>query len=751
MERLDLSAAYRPIELSIHLARYACARPLVEGKHVLDLACGEGYGSHLLKRWGAATVTGVDVAEEAVRKAATTFRDEGLSFICASFEEVPAKVVKPFDVIVCIETLEHVENADELLRTLKQLAHQETAYVISCPNDTYYYGRGFPLNQHHKRSYSFYDFRSLTQAHLGEARWYFGTSLNGFGCFEIQAPAERKTYVEPIASVTDGFAHTLPNYGQNSRLKPSSCLFYVGIWPDTAVDKTSFQAAFPARADFRMPGFSNVSPGLRAGQRRRLAFVIDTRSWAFDNIVDNIVPYLEGRYSIQRFYVDDYKSKADLFAAVFVENTFDNVHFMWRETLFKLFRKDYEIEALRVSSRTRPKALAKALAAPVITTSVYDHLHADKAALDARRGAFGFVDGYATASYLLYDHYTEALGRKPTAITPDGVNQELFRPLHMDRFADEDRPLVVGWAGNSKWGQLSAGGDPKGLHSVILPAIADLQSKGMRIRGHFADRHVEWRPRDAMPEYYSEIDVLVCASEHEGTPNPVLEAMACGVPVVSTDVGIVAKVFGAKQKRFILAERTSEGLAQSLSALYEDRSLLRELSAENIAAVRDWTWRAQVPKWLALFRNAEESHSRTKLVKEFAWKQAIRAGSAGEAGREALTGKKHDANRMDSGIGEGAGQAGQASPSGNNELSEVDADQGAQPVDPRMKRIAALKSSLDATRRALRAKNARLEEVERALAECKNANLEDKARSDNGAFSWQAAVRRMIPSRDKGR
>ena len=51
-----------------------------------------------------------------------------------------------------------------------------------------------------------------------------------------------------------------------------------------------------------------------------------------------------------------------------------------------------------------------------------------------------------------------------------------------------------------------------------------------------------------MPEYYNGIDIYVCTSRTEGTPNTVLEAMACGVPVISTDVGIVPEVFGEKQK-----------------------------------------------------------------------------------------------------------------------------------------------------------------------------------------------------------
>ena len=44
---------------------------------------------------------------------------------------------------------------------------------------------------------------------------------------------------------------------------------------------------------------------------------------------------------------------------------------------------------------------------------------------------------------------------------------------------------------------------------------------------------------DTMQRFYDAIDMLVCTSSSEGGPLPVFEAMACGVPVISTDVGLV--------------------------------------------------------------------------------------------------------------------------------------------------------------------------------------------------------------------
>ncbi|MFR1593624.1 MAG: class I SAM-dependent methyltransferase, partial [Christensenellales bacterium] len=68
IERLDFSGKgkYSAVEATIHLNRYAMARPYVAGKRVLDVASGEGYGSFLLRRWGAESVEGIDVDEQTV-------------------------------------------------------------------------------------------------------------------------------------------------------------------------------------------------------------------------------------------------------------------------------------------------------------------------------------------------------------------------------------------------------------------------------------------------------------------------------------------------------------------------------------------------------------------------------------------------------------------------------------------------------------------------------------------------------------
>ena len=76
IERLtfDGSAPYSALEAAIHLNRYLVVRGLCRGRRVLDIACGEGYGSFLMTDvWGASSVAGVDISHEAIDNARRLF------------------------------------------------------------------------------------------------------------------------------------------------------------------------------------------------------------------------------------------------------------------------------------------------------------------------------------------------------------------------------------------------------------------------------------------------------------------------------------------------------------------------------------------------------------------------------------------------------------------------------------------------------------------------------------------------------
>lgn len=237
MERLDFSnnTAYSNIEACIHLNRYATAKPYCKDAKVLDAACGQGYGSYLMKCWGAKEVDGIDISEEAVSQAKKIFKADGLNYIQHTVESLPYED-NTFDLVVSLETIEHVDDVDSFLKEIKRVLKPDGVVVLSCPNDNYYFQNDNFDNPYHKRAYTFFEFRELAERHLGSyADFYLAFALDGF----INIPFEHRTepdrsYIHDALSlfryVKCDEALCVP---QQSFLNHWNCNYYVGIWGNT--------------------------------------------------------------------------------------------------------------------------------------------------------------------------------------------------------------------------------------------------------------------------------------------------------------------------------------------------------------------------------------------------------------------------------------------------------------------------------------------------------------------------------------
>jgi ubiquinone/menaquinone biosynthesis C-methylase UbiE len=156
-----------------HLARYTLASELIRrGDRVLDTACGLGYGAHVLRTTSeAASVLGVDASEFAVRYARAHYADRDVDFregdVC-DLRDVPDASV---NVVVCMETLEHVEDPARALREFARVLTPGGRVIVSVPNqwgDT----TGPHRNPHHLHEYTWASLRAQLEAFfLPEQRW----------------------------------------------------------------------------------------------------------------------------------------------------------------------------------------------------------------------------------------------------------------------------------------------------------------------------------------------------------------------------------------------------------------------------------------------------------------------------------------------------------------------------------------------------------------------------------------------------
>ena len=151
-----------------------------------------------------------------------------------------------------------------------------------------------------------------------------------------------------------------------------------------------------------------------------------------------------------------------------------------------------------------------------------------------------------------------ALGRADAKIVPCGVDTALFRPLPRAECRaglglPAEGPLVL-FAGVRR---------PEKRFDRVEAAVARLQAARPGVQLVVAERE----PHERMPIYMNACDALILASEAEGSPMVIKEAMACNLPIVAVDVGDVAEVIGGTAGCFLsgadpdaLAGRLAEAL-----------------------------------------------------------------------------------------------------------------------------------------------------------------------------------------------
>lgn len=146
------------------------------------------------------------------------------------------------------------------------------------------------------------------------------------------------------------------------------------------------------------------------------------------------------------------------------------------------------------------------------------------------------------------------LGQQRAHVIPCGVGFDRFWPIPIDEARSE-----LGWD-RSRRAVLWIG-DPRPEKRVDLAYESYTALRQLR---NDADLYVISKvPHERVSTYMNAADVLLLTSDHEGSPTVVKEAMACNLPIVSTDVGDVADIIDGVAGCY-LAEQTPEDLASKL-------------------------------------------------------------------------------------------------------------------------------------------------------------------------------------------
>lgn len=220
------------------------------------------------------------------------------------------------------------------------------------------------------------------------------------------------------------------------------------------------------------------------------------------------------------------------------------------------------------------------------------------------------ADGLITVSAALKEGL-EGVGVDPARITVlrNGVDLQLFRPL--DRAATRKRLRLEGPT------LISVGHliERKG-HDLIVGAMPSLPGFTLLIAGEGPERPkleamiaelglgdrvrlLGARPHEELPELYGAADALVLASSREGWANVLLEAMACGTPVVASEIWGNPEVVARPEAGILMAERSAKGVADAVKSLFGARLPSREATRAYASA---FSWDATTQGQIDLFR-----------------------------------------------------------------------------------------------------------------------------------------------------
>jgi glycosyltransferase involved in cell wall biosynthesis len=224
------------------------------------------------------------------------------------------------------------------------------------------------------------------------------------------------------------------------------------------------------------------------------------------------------------------------------------------------------------------------------------------------------ADGWAA------EHLPAALGRRVERV-PKGVDAEQFHPdgptlrqtlrLHGKR-------IVIAVARFVPLKNLGLLLDAVALVRERVPAVHLIlvgegpEAEALRARaaalgiGDYVT-FAGYVPQEKTPALYRTADVFALSSDFDNSPNAVLEAMACGLPVVATDVGGVREFVTDGVGGLVVPPNSAAALAQALETYLISADVAHAAGSSNrMKAVSDFSWRVSAQRLLDVYRRAIE-------------------------------------------------------------------------------------------------------------------------------------------------
>lgn len=182
--------------------------------------------------------------------------------------------------------------------------------------------------------------------------------------------------------------------------------------------------------------------------------------------------------------------------------------------------------------------------------------------------------------------------------TPNGVDHKYFNKKGI-HFTKE---INIGWAGKIKAAK----------NFELIERINKKYSKEMNFIYKISNRNFSFLDKlklkkNKMNNFYNEINFYLCTSWHEGTPNPCLEALSCGIPVITTKVGNMPELIKNKSNGFFIEPniKSFESVINKIKKFNKQNYTTMSSNARK-SVLKNWTWEKKYIEIRKMFFSVKE-------------------------------------------------------------------------------------------------------------------------------------------------
>jgi glycosyltransferase involved in cell wall biosynthesis len=346
-----------------------------------------------------------------------------------------------------------------------------------------------------------------------------------------------------------------------------------------------------------------------------ILLIIDSYGWAFDNISKNVKKYVNDYLSNYEIKIITYPKLYDCIKTNTIENEIDDVN----HVLF-FWYAGQNLEILDYFNEHKEKHNVKTINLCIYDYSKWINNDANnKVYFDGITYFFNKIDNYLYGCNFIKLYVDKTFGdiikKRKIGSYPvfDGVDVDMFPNFGYTSNLIDKKKLIIGWIGNSN---PQVHGINKGF-SIIKKCIDDMSDKFVFMPLDIYTSGVIIR-HENVHCYMSLIDIIVCYSMYEGTPNQILEASSCGKCWISTNVGIVEELQNTLTNKpcGIIINRNEKDLLFALLYFYQNREKMIEYGKNGREAIeKKWDWKKNANQFYNFFSHTNNYNIVTNIYK----------------------------------------------------------------------------------------------------------------------------------------